>query len=226
MPEIPVSTYRDIVSLYTAAEQRLIGVEQKYYDSAYEVLIVQDFDPEIELLKTFHDTYVFSTTFYSNSVSVINAVYALQKHVLDKARTDDGNRYTNINAWMDDNSVTVPPEFAGLSDLAGFTITEDNIVPGVSVVSVKSLSSTTSVWTFSSAVTPFAISSAGFLCDGNVGEFSAPLGTPLVSVTIEEFPVGSCDVGKPWVFDPFSVTSANPGNTGWGPPQSGLIESF
>ncbi len=76
---------------------------------------------------------------------MVNAVGALQRHVLARARTSSEVPFTNINQWIDanatnnyltaavgrsgdtDDSFRVLQEFATLSAQAGFTIDADNI---------------------------------------------------------------------------------------------------
>ena len=57
----------------------------------------------------------------------IDAVRALQAHIIEDARTDAGALYTDINDWLSDESVTVDQEFADISLLAGYEIDAANI---------------------------------------------------------------------------------------------------
>lgn len=153
MAAIKVAKYQTISTLYADAQLQLAGISDYYYDAAYEIVSLYQFDPELDLLGAFYNAYLASQTVYAAAPqAVISAVGALQTHVLSKARTDaavdpDGeNRFNSINQWIDaggtnngtlhdnlgrkndiDTSFRVRTEFATLSSQAGFTIVDDNI---------------------------------------------------------------------------------------------------
>lgn len=127
MAEISPEKYSLIAQYYSEAADQVADVGHYYYDAAYEVLIIQQFDPEIALLSTFFSTYKAMTSSFDSPSAVITAVSALQRHILDKARTDADGRYTDINDWLEDNSLTVPEGFADLSALGGFPIEDGNV---------------------------------------------------------------------------------------------------
>lgn len=126
--EINTTSYLAIAADYAAAASGIEGLSQHYYDAAYEILILSVFDPELDLLQPFYNAYLASTGVYNNiPVSAITAVADLQTHILNRAETAAGARYTNVNTWMTDKGICVPQEFADISSLAGFTITAANI---------------------------------------------------------------------------------------------------
>ena len=151
MAAIKVQNYENIVNFYTSAQGQLIGISDYYYDAAVEILLLDDFDPELALLDPFYNAYIASQSAYATPpTAVITAVGALQKHVLDKARTTASVVFTNINTWLDaygtntyiaapgvgrygDTSVNgtasikVPTLFASLSASSGYTIESKNI---------------------------------------------------------------------------------------------------
>ena len=146
MAAITVDSYQNIVNYYTAAQRQLIGVSDYYYHAAEEIVMLQTFDPELDLLAPFYSAYSASLASYSTPPpAVVNAVALLQKHVLARATTTAGVAFTNINQWIDagasntylttpvgrtddvDTSFTVYHEFAELSLQAGFEIDADNI---------------------------------------------------------------------------------------------------
>ncbi len=150
MAAIKVENYQNITSLYTSAQLQVVGISDYYYEAAREIVLLQTFDPELDLLAPFWQAYLAATTAYANPPSaVITAVASLQSHILDKARTDAGAVFTNINAWIDagatngyltaavgrqnetgtgDESFKIEEQFAALSAKAGYAIDADNIL--------------------------------------------------------------------------------------------------
>lgn len=152
---ILVANYREIADYYSDAQLQIQGVTDYYYNAAYEIVMLQVFDPELDLLAPFYNAYLASQTVYEQAPqAVVSAVTQLQTHIIDKARTDPTvdtdtsapRRFTDINQWIDahgdnvaasyDNvgrqgdsgaSFTVPTDFATLSDQAGFNIVTGNI---------------------------------------------------------------------------------------------------
>jgi hypothetical protein len=154
---IKASKYQTIAQLYANAQIQIAGVADYYYDAAYEIVLLQVFDPELDLLQPFYTAYTAVQTLYTQTpAAVVGAVGSLQAHVLSKSRTQDGTgRYTNINYWLesdnsgnngytpgdeltdpdtygryldsDDTKVSVPQEFADISSQAGYPITSSSI---------------------------------------------------------------------------------------------------
>lgn len=149
---IKVSTYRNIVEQLTNAQRQIADVSTYYYNAAYEIVRLEEFDPTIDLISPLYNAYLSSVTVYANTPqAVVEAVKRLQGHVLSKARTDanidatdTSNRFDSIDDWIDaagtngvgtnvgrhediDTSFTVSTEFASLSAQAGYAIDSDNI---------------------------------------------------------------------------------------------------
>lgn len=135
MAEINTSDYIDIMNLYTAASQQLVGLSTQYYDAAYEIVILQTFDPELDLLLPFYNAYLASVQAYGTSITpVTDAVRELQNHVLRRARDGAGAAFDTINDWYEDNIAIFPDgdltpglevitaEFAALSQQGGHRI--------------------------------------------------------------------------------------------------------
>lgn len=157
MAAIKSSKYETIAALYADAQSQIEGVSAYYYDAAYEVVLLQVFDPELDLLQPLYTAYqAVEALFTQTPAAVVSAVAALQAHVLSKARTQNGvGRYTNINYWLesdnsgsdgwsapnqtatpsqygrylddDDAAITVPQLFANISAQAGYPIDTGNI---------------------------------------------------------------------------------------------------
>ena len=142
MATIKVENYSNIAQFYANSQVQLSGVVSYFYDAAYEVVLLQVFDPEIDLLSPFYQAYLAADVVYNRAPQqVIAAVGALQNHVLNRSFASDGStRFDTIDEWLDasnsfgvggtnlgrlndvNTSITVPAEFASLSQQAGFTI--------------------------------------------------------------------------------------------------------
>ena len=153
MSAIKVENYKAIADFYAAAQTQVIGVADYYYRAAEEIVLLQAFDPELDLLSSFYNAYLAARAiFASPPASIIGAVRVLQDHVLARARTTDGNSFTDINDWIDagdtngvlaggagngsasvgrdddvDASFTVPATFATMSAQAGYAIEAGNL---------------------------------------------------------------------------------------------------
>jgi hypothetical protein len=134
MGVISVTSYQDIVANYSNALTQLVGLSTNYYNAAYIVLEYNDFDVENDLLTTYYNAYsTASVAFNAQPQSVVNAVRALQNHVLSKGLNNDVPpvKFSSINEFYADNAGTFTAyfteEFAALSQQAGHTI-EDTYI--------------------------------------------------------------------------------------------------
>lgn len=148
MAAIKVENYKAVADFYAAAQAQVVGVADYYYSAATEIVLLQAFDPELDLLAPFYNAYLAARTIYAQApASIVNAVKVLQQHVLARARTNAGGIFTDINDWIDaagtngvlaggtpvgrdedvDTSFTVPTEFATLSAQAGYSIESGNL---------------------------------------------------------------------------------------------------
>ena len=148
MAAIKVANYQNIVTFYTDAQTQLVGVSTYYYQAAYEIVLLQVFDPELDLLAPFYNAYLASQTLYTQSPqAIVTAIASLQNHVLAKARTGEAtpDLFDTIDDWIDaagtngvgtnvgrqsdiDSSFQVTSEFATISEQAGFAIDDGNII--------------------------------------------------------------------------------------------------
>lgn len=136
MAVISVADYKLLVTDYTTALTQIEGVSVNYFNAAYKVLLLNVFDPEIDLLVPFNNAYLTAdVSFSAQPQSVVNAVTALQQHILSKgADKDTAVKFTSINEYYADNlsDFTSPSfftaGFAALSQQAGFTIESTYIV--------------------------------------------------------------------------------------------------
>jgi len=149
MAIISTTDYLSVANDYAAAQDQLVGIADNYYNAAYTILLINVFDPEIDLLIPFNNAYLTSQTAYDSSpAGVVLAVASLQQHILNKgvsggfgAGQTAGERYDNIDDYFADKEAEVPgtfvvggdglipATFASLSSQAGFTIADTYIVP-------------------------------------------------------------------------------------------------
>ena len=146
MAAITVAEYQDIAEYYTNALSYLTGISAYFLSAAQVIVDSDDFDPNLDLLRPFYDAYTGSELVYqSTPVGVVQAVAALQAHVLSKARTKTplpagSGTFSDINDWLvgtggrygdiTDAAITVSGTFADISDAAGYAIDGTNITPG------------------------------------------------------------------------------------------------
>lgn len=145
MAVITPANYISVMNDYAAASDQLVGVSDNYYNAAYTVLLLNVFDPEIDLLIAFNNAYLTSQTAYASSpASVVSAVNTLQRHILARgvslgvgAGQTAGERYDDVNDYYADHpaefptggSAIIPQSFADLSSAAGHTIDSTYITP-------------------------------------------------------------------------------------------------
>ncbi|KKL54283.1 hypothetical protein LCGC14_2266960 [marine sediment metagenome] len=141
MAVISITDYRAIMTNYADAQTQLVGISDEYYNAAYTVLNVNVFNPEIDLLVAFHNAYVVSQGAYASApISAVNAVNALQNHILNQSVSVDGgsgitagDKYDDINDYYSDYpasfALLIPQAFATISGQAGHTIDSAHITP-------------------------------------------------------------------------------------------------
>ena len=133
MAIIGTGDYKDVANLYADALTRLTGINQFYFDAAYEIVILQTFDPEVDLLIPFYNAYLASDTAYSSvPQAAVAAVRKLQDHILTRGSDKDtGLKYTEINDYYADFPAAFPTtvgskalkaNFGVISNQAGHTI--------------------------------------------------------------------------------------------------------
>ena len=142
MAAIQIENYLNIADFYANTSITTRNAVDYFYDAAYEIVLLQVFDPEMDLLIPFYNAYLSAQTAYNRPLqATVAAVAALQSHVLNRARAADGTtRFDNISDWLDasntysvagsnigrlgdtDTSYKVPSDFATLSLQAGYAI--------------------------------------------------------------------------------------------------------
>ena len=138
---IKVTNYLDITTYYGNSQAQLAGISDYFYLAAYEIVTLQTFDPELDLLQPFYTAYLTSQYAYSIApASILAAVRALQQHILNRARSDEATprQFADIDGWIQatisgvsvgrqndvstDIASSIPSSFKTMSAQAGFPI--------------------------------------------------------------------------------------------------------
>jgi len=123
MAVISGTDYRNIAVSYSNALLRVEDASGDLFDAVYDIVMLQAIDPEIDLLMQFYSAYQINTSILSAKSTYISTVATLQNHVLSRGH------FVNVDAYLDDQLITVPRKWAELSALAGFPISNSNIDP-------------------------------------------------------------------------------------------------
>lgn len=121
MAVISAADYLDIATFYANAKSQVTGAKQFFFDAVYEIVLLNQVKPEVDLLQPFWDSYLINTDLLEASTMFLSAVRALQQHVLIEGNYDD------IDSYLSANGIQVPQVWADLSAEAGFTIAVTNI---------------------------------------------------------------------------------------------------
>jgi len=137
MAAIKVANYQNIEGFITTAQNFVLAAADYWYDAALEIVLLNEFDPEIDLLIPFYNAYLAASGTYAGApASGVSAVGKLQAHILNRARTDANARFTAIDTWLlgtggrdgdVSTAVTVDQRFADVSAAAGYSIAASNI---------------------------------------------------------------------------------------------------
>ena len=101
--------YGDIIS-------QLSGVGTYLYDAVYQIVLMNTYEPTLDLLDPFNNVYTANVSAYSSYVPFVPAVKAINNHVINRGG------YSSINAFLTATGVTVPQAWVDLCAAAGFTI--------------------------------------------------------------------------------------------------------
>ena len=121
---ISQTEYRNISLDYASAYESIAEPNDFLYDAVYRVVLLQVVIPEVDLVNPFYDAY--NIRFQNSDVpsSMIDAVRAINNHVIARGG------YVDVDAYLDSGSgITVPQGWATLSGIAGFTVSSGNIDP-------------------------------------------------------------------------------------------------
>jgi hypothetical protein len=128
MAVISGADYSTIAIAYSNARDSQLQVKQYLFDSVYEIVQSNIVKAEVDLLIPFWNTYLYGLNTNSSPQSLLEAVRAINAHVLKESSHEDGNGDVTLDAYLDGEGVTVPQTWADLSSAAGYDISPGNIV--------------------------------------------------------------------------------------------------
>lgn len=114
-------SYVAIATAYSNARNQQLTVKDYLFDAVYEIVMLQEIIPEVDLLVEFYNSYQVNTTLFSAPQTLLSAVRKLNNHVLNRSS------YTNLDDYLEGEGVTVPEQWADLCSSAGFPIDSSNI---------------------------------------------------------------------------------------------------
>ena len=123
MAFISGTDYYTIASDYATAFRARYNSKDELFDAVYTVVQLNAIRPEVDLLSDFWESYLVNSDLLQSTTLLLGAVRALQEHVIA------AGGFATVDAYLDDQGITVPADFALLSDDAGFPIDSSNIDP-------------------------------------------------------------------------------------------------
>lgn len=116
MAFISGTDYVAIATAYSNARSQQLTIKEYLFEAVYEIVMLQEIVPEVDLLSEFYNSYQVNTTLFSAPQTLLNAVRRLNNHVLNRSS------YASLDAYLAAESVTVPQNWADLCSAVGFTI--------------------------------------------------------------------------------------------------------
>lgn len=123
MAFISGADYYIIASDYANAFRARYDSKDELFNAVYTVVQLNAIRPEVDLLSDFWESYLVNSDLLQSTTLLLGAVRALQEHVIA------AGGFATVDAYLDDQGITVPADFALLSDDAGFPIDPTNIDP-------------------------------------------------------------------------------------------------
>lgn len=97
------------------------------YNALTLIAQLNDVNPTVDLIIPFNNVYVQQSAALTSTTGLLDAVRALNNHVLSRARTTGGSVYTDLNTWFADQviagqSIHFPQTWANMSKSVGQNI--------------------------------------------------------------------------------------------------------
>jgi hypothetical protein len=110
-----------LIATYLSNVRTLLDQVSPYlFDAADTIVKSDDFEPTIDLINPFYNTYLSQTSTLDSNAPYLNVVRALNNHVIRRGG------YSNIDAFLETDGSKVPDNWADMSAEAGFTISPSN----------------------------------------------------------------------------------------------------
>lgn len=115
------ANYAAVATNYANARDRVVSAVGYLFQAVYQIVLLQDIIPEVDLLQEFYSSYLVNNDLLKSPVNFLPAVRSINNHVLSRG-TD-----ASLDAYLTAEGVTVPQTWADLSSAAGFTIAQSHI---------------------------------------------------------------------------------------------------
>lgn len=115
--------YKIISDNYGEARTSLLESNSYLFEAVYQVVLLSQIDPEIDLLMPLFSAYQIMSGRFASPTLFIPAVRTLNVHVLKRSG------YTNLSSYLTFEDILVSPSWQVLSEAAGYHI-NDNLVEG------------------------------------------------------------------------------------------------
>jgi hypothetical protein len=113
---ISKADYLKISDYYADLRAQLTGATHYLYDAAYTVVLLNDFEPTLDLQQPLYDAYISQTSAIQSNAAFLAAVRAMNNHVLRRGG------YASLDAYFFAQSIQVDSHWASMCGDAGFTI--------------------------------------------------------------------------------------------------------
>lgn len=123
---IAYSDYKTLADYYASAREKVLLVKDDLFDAVYSVVQYDELLPTVDLVGPFYDSYLLSANEFRTPASLLEAVRALNSHVLSRGNYDDINEYLWANSAGDPGN-KLDITWQTLSTEAGYPI-EDTYV--------------------------------------------------------------------------------------------------
>ena len=122
MAVISQDDYREIAVAYGNARTQVLGAKQFLFDAVYTIVLLDQVQPEVDLLSVFWDTYSINLDTLQAPTLLLSAVRSINQHVLREGG------FADIDTYLEDGAgILVPQTWADLCDAGGFPIAAGNI---------------------------------------------------------------------------------------------------
>jgi len=117
------SDYLVLANNYSQVLDNLSGNTSYFFDSVYQVVLLEDIYPTIDLVNPLWSAYELNAASEQLPAGILAACRSIQFHVIERGG------YADIDAYLVAEGILVPQSWADLSERAGFPIDDTNIEP-------------------------------------------------------------------------------------------------
>ena len=121
MAVISGTDYQNIATQYATARELLLKVSEYLFEAVYQVVLLNEIVPEVDLLQEFYDSYLVNADLYKSPVTLLSAVRTINNHILNRSS------FSDIDDYFVSEGITVPRDWANLTSATGVSIDESNI---------------------------------------------------------------------------------------------------